>query len=493
MDMKKFLFGLMAVLMMITVTACKNNDDSEKKDKEDEKKGASFAGSQFNAEKAEAILATVPKNVLGVGMVNLKTLTDKIMADNGAQLRQTISELGAKPEEIQVVMSVLGKNSPLDLSSPAVIFATSPRDFYFSFLVSDPSAFRDFVSQQSKGQVTFSQNGNDWIVNNGMAIMRGNQFWSSAKPLSSRDIDSFTSLSAQESVLYAAPMERLMKANYDFSVYADLVAIGKYENDMDKMLVVSSFVINDLRYAEFFLNFENGMIRCGLTPLDSKGQRAEMSIAPGKIDISALSSAEGRGNVFAAINVDERLKTKIEQLIRMAGERIPAEAQAIIEHIQGNVSFVGDITNPETFGDYPYLTLNVGFDQSDIASEIANMIYLAPTDKDVRASVSGNTLRIFANGGANSGQSFSSVASQFNDAGLGIVADFSGINDQRIKLVSPYISGGSLMWMLGEQYPWLELKLFTRENQNALNTLMQLFSMAYKMDKQNSYYDSYDW
>lgn len=437
-----------------------------------------------NKSAIEKILKTVPKSSQGVFVADLPGINDKLKSDGHENIQQLLlNNLGSKmdPE----AKSLLNEDSPIDFESPAVGFEFN-NQLVFSFYVTSQDAMKDYM--KSKRNKTFSEQNGVLVCSDGFTYMKDNQVWT-ANRLSASEVKTFANLSKDKSFLANAASSKLLEDDSDVAVCLSIGGLG-YDSETAQAVAALNLFFDDPTYAVGSLNFEKGKVVGSFDVLNSKGQIATCAVHPAEINVSALKSFPGRGDMFVALGINSELMQQITSKIQNMG--IPANVLSALDAIDGNVVMSLDLSSVlayqmSSYNYYsedmqspsmPQFMVQIPFKSAENAQSIQNMLnMMGASGPDI--AVIGNALTISS--GVPNGAQISEVADDFKGACAGVAIVTQYISNPQVKLVSQLIKGADIMWKNSSKGLSIDFTIDTKEGENSLATFVKLSALGYNM------------
>ena len=239
------------------------------------------------------LLSTVPQDASVVAVFE-----PEMLPENGGN-----GELG------KTILKIFGSDAVN--KDIAVSFVYNDR-VYITGLVSDQGAFRKLVGDKSTGETFISGN----------VAQQGDCFWIrlDGGNVSSGDIDTFLSITEEESFAGKVDVDRLTSGDSDIAFMADVRSILENMDIScsDQVMMGLSVLFNDAAWVAGDINIDRQKLDFTLSVLDSKCKDAEWLFPAGKIDTSVFRYLK-QGNVLMAIALPKELVDRIADLAVTAG------------------------------------------------------------------------------------------------------------------------------------------------------------------------------
>lgn len=450
--MKKTILWMLA-LVMIAMASCSKDSDSE-------------------------ILKTVPQNAGMVYLVNLPAINEKLKADGEAPISELLEATFGHQMEKEMKF-FLGEDSPVDLDASMVFFFID-RNPVFSLYVKDEKGFRSALEDQMG--ITLKETNGVWSAPNGVIYQIGNQVWFTGgySDITDVEIKKFSTLDKEKSILNLDAAKNLADKGSDVCMILNVNRLSSIDRDFANSAMALNMAFDDPNYITAFVNFDKGEVNGELTVLDSKGKPSALAFKPAKINVSKLKNYTGQGNVFVAMGIDPKVMSAL--LSKLQGFGLPSEVTSILGTLDGNIVISFDATTLQnSYGD-PSMDMLFTFDSADNASRFAGQM-ASQAGSNVTYNIQGNEV-LFSTGQIASFH-IGNLASRFDGATLGIVANFENMGGLSSVAVSNFIKNASLMCHNDGEGIKIELKAETLKDKNSLATLIRLAGIA----TQQAYYD----
>lgn len=435
--MKKTIFGLMAMMMLLIASCSKNDTD---------------------------ILLSVPKDSQAVILVNTPAINDKLKAEGEESLGATLEKYlgqGLGPQ----ASYVFGQDSPVDFDAPMVFFFEDYHPVY-TFYVKDGSAFRQ--TMKDKFGVDATETTGVYVLSNGIMFQKGRQVWISPDSyLKTDDVLLYANLKEDLSICSVKAAERLRSGKHDVNALIDIdLLLQLFDNgNSSQYKMMLNLMFNQPALLSAYIDFNSGNVKSEIKVLDKKGEEAKCAFIPSEINTEALKSFPGKGTIFGAIGLDSKFIGKIAGQLGMLG--IPAETVETIKSLNGNMAFALN-SNADS--------MMMMFTMTDEAA--AGKAVPAITEQlgkeNVSVSAEGNI--VYVSAGENTGTPFASYASRFKDSSVGFVVLLDQIQGTDSKIVAEYASVFTAMLEDDDDEFELHLTLDTAKDRNSLISLLEIFS-----------------
>lgn len=502
--MKKILFCLCGVMAMV-LASCGG-------------KGTSL----------EDMLQTIPKDSKGFAVLNLKSLNDKLKADNADQSLQSLINGAVGNQMPKELKNFLGEDSPVDFEGPMVVFETNQNPV-ISFYVKDEKDFRDMLEKEFDIKLKKNDGIYEGREEDTYIYQKDKQVWiCPGTDLSAKDIKKLYDQKEDDSVLSYPAIGKVMESDADMIGMANLAELKsmRVNRDFSQMMAGLNLVFDDPDILLVSANFDNGKATSTVGIYTAKGEPSKFAFQPAQINMQSLQSFPGKGDVFAAIGIDSQFMNTI--LSKIDSFIYDREQKAILASLQGNIVFSMDLSailNGE-FGlagpryDYAYdydewddtplavdsmkmayadtvaaddifaepypstrdyngpaFTVQAGFKSPSDAQRAANYIN-GQMNSTAQTSVNVEGSNLIISAGTQSGASIGKVASLFNGAYGGMVSLTENIKMPQVQMVSDLVKSFSIMLKPEGNGITINTQVETKEGQNALVTFFRLGAMA---------------
>ena len=422
---------------------------------------------------AEKLLKTIPQNAQFVAMINAENLTEDLGEQGAGQLDQLVnSTIKGNSTEDKMIKYIFGKDSQLDINVPVFVFGFK-NSVIATFALKDDDQFRKDI--ESQAGANFSKEKSVWYLPDHTVFVSDDQAWITGKypEIQPSEITSFTKLPDASSMNSVAYMGQLIEQDADVSALVDVQALIQANMNMQANLFLN-MAFADPRYLSYCMNFEKGKIQGELSVLNSKYEPAAIALRPSKINVAALNSFPGKGNLFVAGAFDSSTVSKIIGQVKSFAP-VPPEVLTALENIDGNVVMSSFIKDPSAAPEQ--LTAMITFKDNMSANQCLSFFEdMIGSGEGVQCRAEGNTLIVSTPG--QEGQPISSVAKDFEGAGMAMVFDISSLNPVNNGNVSNLFSTLVVKLTDNGASSKISYAVTTKQSQNALITLLQAINSS---------------
>lgn len=286
----------------------------------------------------EHLLSSVPSDASAVVVMSLPDMLReagcKIASDGALTLPPELARAFAANRDLAPLGKALEKGESGLMAAPIVWF-TEGDVFYFTGLLSDPAAFRQFAAEQQGEEFTDEQG----VSLCGYIAVKGNQFWYSRSSLGSKEINRFSGLDAKRSYLANDGASLLTDDDSDIrgifdvnSLLRQTVAAGS--RPMAQLAVATLF--KDAEYASLEVDFDKGEVEAEVKVLDSKMRPTRFLLPADRISEKTVLALGETADAVIGINISKKL---VSTILDKGAALIPRQAGEVLAPVDGTLAY----------------------------------------------------------------------------------------------------------------------------------------------------------
>lgn len=441
--MKKFAFGLVALLLVMAVGCRKDNS----------------AGA----------LPSIPSDTGFFGVINLQKLNEnvgnKVEKDGDVKVSTDFSSIlknfGKDGDQIRRLLS--DNQGSVDFSMPLTIFEYKGSPVV-TFFVSDEDRFQSYMKQEGH---TFSQK-NGVLESEGTYFVKDGQVWISkgGTTFTAQTVVYLLGLDEKESLAGVDYALELADGSYDIAGWLDIARLtsSQFTGNMGANMALNT-VFDGAKYLPFTVKFDKNQANIEAKVLTSKFEPAKYLFKSNGVDMSLVESYQGRGNAFFAFSVDP---AQVKQLIDQFGSMAAAGMKPMLDMI-GNID--GTIVGSASMDDKGFGAM-ANFVSSDAAVQAQEVLngFFPGGGADL------SDTKLYFHGGTLEGESISNYASDLKGALWGVVYTGSYMTEHSGGEVDKCVVKATAE---GESCI-ITINIATKKGQNSLMSLLKAFSVLAK-------------
>lgn len=413
------------------------------------------------------ILDTVPSDTNWVAMVDLKALVSDLAKGGHADLESAISSVTNVSGIDAKWRFMLSEDSGADFSGPLVAFEYQ-RASVVSFYVKDAGKFRNGM-EQTIGAPLQEEDG-ILAGDDNTVFMKGDQVWLATEypEVSPADIMTLSRLPEDKSIA-SSPLADMLTHGDNISLVVNLNNFLAFER---RSQMLKNLLFDDAAYMVSYVNFEKEKFISETSILNSKCKPAPLSLSLSEIDVPALKSYTGRGNVFLAAGLDGKALSGLLGSFANAG--MPSDMVGVIGSLDGNAvvsaDFDSEFSSSSSFG------LLLTFANGEVAAQASQVvgILLGNGDFNAEIDIEGNVCSVIS--GPQTGTSASEIASYFKDACIGLAIMPSAFEAWGIEDLADSIEACVLTVTSDQGSATIKTRVNTKGSANSLVAFLNLAS-----------------
>lgn len=420
---------------------------------------------------SEELLKTVPATTRFLAVVNQEKLSASLNSKESLSLvassldRITSQRGGASGPSKWT--AILDGESGIDTECRIVVFEYKNATL-FTFMVKDAGKFRDHLA--SKAGTALVENKGVWCDGGNTVFMKGNQAWitSGYPTLHSTDILLLCSLKDSESILTLSTVAEMADSDNDIDYICNLAEMSKWDMINPQTALAYNLAFEDVVYASGFMNFLQAHAEGEMNLLNSQGQPARRALSLSKINMNAINSFNGKGNVFFATSLDPKVVGMVvDQLKNMPF--MPEEYITTLQQIDGTIVFSTNLN--EIANNTPDFSMAISFGSPEAAQQNLETVksFLPSISPEATATAEANMIMLKS--GQQEGSSISSFKKEFEGSNLTLVYLPSSSPDE--KPVADNIKQLTLRETDNGESAKFTIRIDTK-GQNSLNALLRL-------------------
>ena len=410
------------------------------------------------------VLSTIPSNTEMFVVANLQQINEKLGNKVGSNGEVTIGAplemlLRNSGKDGQTMREMLQSNEAgLDFNASLAIFEYKGSQVV-TFYVVDPGQFRDFG--KSKGE-KFTEKAGVW-ESDGRVFMKDNQVWvsSGASTFTATTVQMLSGLDEKESLQGVPYACELVEGDADLSGWLNIKGLGSamYSGNMVANVAVNT-LFESPAYLPFTVKFNDGNAVAEVKMLDDKFKPSKYLLRGNDINMEAVNSYQGKGDVFFAISLDpEQMKELGSKFGPLMGQMTPLFD--LLASIDGTVVGSADSKQPASFG------LLVNFLSPEKAAQASEQLASLMPGSNSVVDLSGSKLYIHSPG--LEGEEIGKYAADMKGSAFAFV-----MGSAKVMNGEDYINKVVLKGQRSGDSLVVTLKIDTKPGQNALKSLVEL-------------------
>lgn len=409
------------------------------------------------------LLATVPSDTAAIVYVDIKHFADKLSKEDIEQLENAL------PSNIEDgVEELFEKDGPVDLEAGFVCFEYE-NNYLGTVRLKDGGKFRKYIKEEFSG--VFNEKNGVWVNDDENIFVVGNQAWfSSMNGVSTPVIKKFAELKPEDSAAESEVVnEWLEKGKADVKILIDIKKAMAYEATGREAMVGFNMLFDDPKYIAYELNFDKGKCSGTVEVLNDKAKIAPFALKLATIDVNALRSFKGKGDIFFALGLNPETTSSI--LSNLTGLGLPMDMQDLLKQFDGNIVVSTDLNSMMAmnggYGDGAFDALFTMTGAEAATQLVETLKEFNEGAVNLHSDVEGNTAYVSIN--SPEGGSIAPLAGEFKDAVVGLVyVPTQSLIKNKLRQVSVMLKekDGGLVF---------DMNFLLKEGENSLVTIVQLF------------------
>lgn len=354
---------------------------------------------------AKQLLETVPATASNVMVCNIPMIienADGKVKDNkitlGKNSLNTIIELNDSDSKFPI-NTIFQSDSGIE-PSVIVVFWYGGKPVVTGIL-DDTSKFKSFVT--ASVHQNFTDNDGVSVCDN--IAIKGNQFWIFNKKANTDNVNEWSKLSSHQNYLSNKHTDQLSECKYPVAGLLDIMATlnsagGDFRQAATRQMMLSA-LFDDAQFLSYNIDFKKAECIITADVVNSKGNPASVNLPFNKIKSSEIEALGGTGNMFAAININQKMIEKINKMLKQVGG-IPASIEQLVGGINGTCVMKWDTTSgkpmiqvPVTKNETAGLSKLLGIEKNENIVYKDNMLIIEPEKQiagTIQASEAGKAL-----------------------------------------------------------------------------------------------------